>query len=65
MSSTNKQVHSLSISAREFPWASERVKDFIQHLKRAESSKRMYYICMDVNILGLSSIYNRTMSKQQ
>lgn len=48
-------VNSLSTSVRGFPWASERGKELMQQLKKAESSKMMHDICMmDVDTLGLN-----------
>lgn len=47
-------VNSLPTGVRGFPQASENGKNFMQHLKRAESSKMMHDICMDMDTLGLN-----------
>lgn len=47
-------VNSLSTGVRGFPRASENGKNFMQHLKRAESSKMMHNISMDMDTLGLN-----------
>lgn len=48
------KVNSFSPGVRGFPWASQRGKDFMQHLKSAESSKMTHHICMDVDTFGLN-----------